>query len=42
MKMTAMQKAVIVKWLKKIGITGFLFFLAKGLVWIALTYWVFK
>lgn len=27
-------------WLKKVGIAGFLFFLAKGLVWLALAYWV--
>lgn len=27
-------------WLKKIGIWGFLFFLVKGLVWLAIGYWV--
>tara|TARA_B100001057_G_C22270761_1_gene726851 strand:+ start:372 stop:479 length:108 start_codon:yes stop_codon:yes gene_type:complete len=29
------------KWLKKIGLLGFLFFLIKGLVWIAVFYGVF-
>jgi hypothetical protein len=26
--------------LKKIGLAGFLFFLIKGLVWLALAWWV--
>jgi hypothetical protein len=26
------------KWLKRIGITGFLFFLIKGLIWLAVFY----
>lgn len=30
------------KWIKKVGFWGFLFFLAKGLVWIALGYIVTK
>lgn len=29
-------------WLKKIGITGFLFFLIKGVAWIAVTYLVIR
>jgi len=29
-------------WLKKIGITGFLFFLIKGIAWIAVTYLVIR
>jgi len=36
------RKAQIISWLKKIGFWGFLFFLIKGLVWLALGYWVFK
>lgn len=32
----------LVKWGKKIGFWGFLFFLAKGLVWLALGYFVVK
>lgn len=36
------KKATLIKWLKKIGIWGFLFFLAKGLVWLALAYWAIK
>ena len=27
-------------WLKKIGIAGFLFFLIKGLVWLAIAGWL--
>lgn len=30
------------KWLKKVGFWGFLFFLAKGLVWLAVGYWAVK
>ncbi len=26
-------------WLKKVGVYGFLFFLLKGLVWIAIAIW---
>lgn len=26
------------EWLKRIGIAGFLFFLAKGLIWLAVFY----
>jgi len=36
------KKAAILKWLKRVGIWGFLFFLIKGLIWLALGYWVFK
>jgi hypothetical protein len=30
------------KWVKKVGFWGFLFFLAKGLVWLAIGYFVVK
>jgi hypothetical protein len=36
------KKAAVLKWLKKLGFWGFMFFLVKGLVWLALGYWVFK
>ena len=36
------KKAAVLKWLKRVGVWGFLFFLAKGLVWLALGYWFFK
>ncbi|AOM79011.1 alanyl-tRNA synthetase [Pedobacter steynii] len=39
---TSEKKANILKWLKKVGIWGFLFFLVKGLIWLALGYWVLK
>ncbi|PSL24529.1 alanyl-tRNA synthetase [Chitinophaga ginsengisoli] len=32
----------IVKWIKRIGFWGFIFFLLKGLLWLALGYYVFK
>ncbi len=32
----------IMKWVKKVGFWGFLFFLAKGLVWLAIGYFVVK
>ena len=28
------------KWLRRMGVTGFVFFLAKGLVWILAAAWV--
>ncbi|TSJ39958.1 hypothetical protein FO442_16760 [Fluviicola chungangensis] len=30
------------KWLKRVGIAGFLFFLIKGLVWIAVALFAWK
>lgn len=36
------NKRNIKKWLRKIGIAGFLFFLIKGIAWIAITYFIFK
>lgn len=32
----------IKKWAKRLGFWGFLFFLIKGLVWLALGYFVLK
>jgi hypothetical protein len=32
----------LVKFIKKVGFWGFLFFLAKGLVWLALGYLIVK
>lgn len=29
-------------WLKRIGFVGFLFFLIKGLIWLALAYFIVK
>ena len=34
-----LRKDKLVKWFKRIGIWGFLFFLVKGLVWLAVGYW---
>ncbi|MBN9296899.1 MAG: alanyl-tRNA synthetase [Filimonas sp.] len=31
-----------VKWLKRVGFWGFLFFLVKGLLWLAIGYWFVK
>jgi hypothetical protein len=36
------KKAAALRWLKRVGIWGFLFFLIKGLIWLALGYWVLK
>ncbi|MFT5820108.1 MAG: hypothetical protein ACI8ZM_001342 [Crocinitomix sp.] len=30
------------EWLKRIGVVGFLFFLIKGLIWLAIFFGVFK
>ncbi|HCY88785.1 MAG TPA: alanyl-tRNA synthetase [Chitinophagaceae bacterium] len=34
------KNAKMKAWFRKFGLWGFLFFLAKGLLWIALTYWI--
>lgn len=36
------RKEAVIKWIKRIGFWGFLFFLLKGLLWLALGYWVLK
>ncbi len=36
------KKATFIKWVRRIGIWGFLFFLIKGLIWLALGYWIIK
>jgi hypothetical protein len=36
------SKGAFVKWIKRIGFWGFIFFLLKGLLWLALGYFVFK
>ncbi|MBP1653007.1 MAG: hypothetical protein H6Q26_3164 [Bacteroidetes bacterium] len=38
----ATAKNTWVKWIRRVGIWGFLFFLVKGLVWLALAYWIVK
>jgi hypothetical protein len=32
------EKKGFIKWLKRLGIAGFLFFLIKGLIWLAVIY----
>lgn len=32
----------LIKWLKKVGFWGFMFFLIKGLVWLAIGYFAVK
>lgn len=34
------MKEKILLWLKRVGIIGFLFFLIKGLIWIAVFYFI--
>ncbi|MEO9211506.1 MAG: alanyl-tRNA synthetase [Ginsengibacter sp.] len=36
------KKATLISWIKKLGFWGFLFFLIKGLVWIAIGYFVVR
>lgn len=40
--MLSMDKEAVKNWFKKLGIAGFLFFLLKGLVWIAIFAGVIK
>lgn len=36
------RKQQLLKWLKRLGFWGFLFFLVKGLIWLVLLYWLAK
>ncbi|MBW8688245.1 alanyl-tRNA synthetase [Chitinophaga rhizophila] len=36
------SKENFIKWIKRFGFWGFIFFLIKGLVWLALAYYVVK
>lgn len=36
------SKGNFIKWIKRIGFWGFLFFLVKGLVWLAIGYFIVK
>lgn len=36
------KKEIFLKWFKRVGIWGFVFFLAKGLVWLVVGYYAFK
>ncbi len=36
------KTSALVSWIKKIGFWGFLFFLIKGLVWLAVGYFIVK
>ncbi len=38
----AKNKKNILLWIKKIGFWGFMFFLIKGLVWLAIGYFIVK
>lgn len=40
--MIALKRSNVIKWIKKVGFWGFLFFLAKGLVWLAVGYFLVK
>jgi len=37
-----LNKEKLIRWIKRIGFWGFLFFLVKGLIWLALGYWIIK
>jgi hypothetical protein len=42
MKHPASPSSKTVQWLKRIGIGGFIFFLVKGLLWLAFFFWLSK
>jgi hypothetical protein len=42
MKNQTTSSSKLILWLKRIGIGGFLFFLIKGLIWLAIFYWAAK
>lgn len=39
---TTEKKKNITSWIKKLGFWGFMFFLLKGLVWLAIGYFIVK
>ena len=39
---TITRKQAIIKWIKKLGFWGFMFFLIKGLIWLVLAWWIAK
>ncbi len=42
MEMKAERLEKIKRWVKRLGFWGFLFFLVKGLVWLAIGYFIVK
>jgi len=36
------KKSKLLRWLKRVGVVGFLFFFLKGLVWIGIFIWAGK
>ena len=36
------KKDIFLKWIRRMGVWGFLFFLVKGLIWLAVGYWAVK
>lgn len=42
MSSTMTKENKLLKWLRKLGFWGFMFFLVKGLVWLAIGYFVVK
>lgn len=40
--MIVLKQSKLIKWVKKVGFWGFMFFLVKGLVWLAIGYFVVK
>lgn len=42
MKTVTVKNQRTVKWIKKVGFWGFLFFLAKGIVWLIAGYLLIK
>jgi hypothetical protein len=42
MKQSTTTSSKTVQWLKRIGIGGFIFFLVKGLLWLAFFFWLSK
>lgn len=39
---TAVKQNKLIKWLKRIGFWGFIFFLAKGIAWLLIGYFIVK
>ncbi len=42
MKTSTMKQSKAIKWLRKVGFWGFLFFLVKGIIWLVAGYFIIK
>lgn len=42
MQQEVTKREKLVRWVKRLGFWGFMFFLVKGLLWLVFGYWLIK